>query len=357
MLAASSRPQRGTWARTGAKSGGNRMMTAIRRWAPGRHVFTLILAWCLALAGCSSDVPGQGPGQPADQSARTERRNGRIAFILEPRTGIHQAGPDGRQVGQLVDDRDANWATWMAWSPDGRRLAYVVQFKPGIRLATADGVRERTLVASDIPQETVYSRPSWSPDGRRLVFSALFVPPGAPQEDYRQRLYRLDVDTGEFTQLTDDDMSAWHPAWSPAGDRIAFVKTTGDEPGTGTVEIAVVDDNGREMRQLADVEFVPNDLTWSPDGRTIAYSSLHGEIHLIDTDGGGPRRSVNIVDQGYKLFPLGMNLDWSPDGRRLIFTAADESSRGPAIYIMNADGTGIRRMTAGCCAAWQALPN
>jgi Tol biopolymer transport system component len=111
------------------------------------------------------------------------------------------------------------------------------------------------------------------------------------------------------------------------------------------------------MRQLADVEFVPNDLTWSPDGRTIAYSSLHGEIHLIDTDGGGPRRSVNIVDQGYKLFPLGMNLDWSPDGRRLIFTAADESSRGPAIYIMNADGTGIRRMTAGCCAAWQALPN
>ena len=74
---------------------------------------------------------------------------------------------------------------------------------------------------------------------------------------------------------------------------------------------------------------------WSPDGRSIAFASRRGgsfDIYVMNADGTGTRRLTATSDDDD-------NPTWSPDGRRLAFNRAGD------IYVMSADGTGVRRVT------------
>ena len=80
---------------------------------------------------------------------------------------------------------------------------------------------------------------------------------------------------------------------------------------------------------------------WSPDGRTIAFRSArdgkgdlygNGDVYVVNADGSGLRRLTrNPVAVGSPV--------WSPNGRRIFFEG------GGDIYVMNADGSGQRTLT------------
>ena len=86
--------------------------------------------------------------------------------------------------------------------------------------------------------------------------------------------------------------------------------------------------------------FSTSQLVWSPDGRTIYFGR-----YLVSTDGSGAR----------KLPYIPLTAVWSPDGRQIAFVGnAEEPAPGAAwscckansdIYVMNADGSGTRRLT------------
>jgi TolB protein len=80
---------------------------------------------------------------------------------------------------------------------------------------------------------------------------------------------------------------------------------------------------------------------WSPDGKRIAFDAVEGEIYVIAADGSGLRR----LTSGYDIFPT-----WSPDGRQIAFMRqlplGGRESRLD-IYVMAADGSGLRRLTEG----------
>ena len=128
----------------------------------------------------------------------------------------------------------------------------------------------------------------------------------------------------------------------PTGDDIAFVSSRDayyaiylmDANGSGQGRLT---GEGGDPSTAEGVQF-QTDPAWSPDGTLIAFASAREgsfDIYIVNADGTGTRRltSSNANDQG----PT-----WSPDGSRIAFS---RSSDGGHVWVMNADGTGARRLT------------
>jgi len=98
----------------------------------------------------------------------------------------------------------------------------------------------------------------------------------------------------------------------------------------------VIDADGSDLRILTH-RGIDNSPAWSPDGTRIAFSRDQGSaIYIMDADGSGVRR---LVDAGAdNLEPA-----WSPDGRWIAFTSGpniDETS----VTLVRPDGSGLHRI-------------
>ena len=165
----------------------------------------------------------------------------------------------------------------------------------------------------------------------------------------------MNADGSGKRNLTRNRSNDDYPTSSPDGRRIAFLRPTSSyrvRPGLGVIHYAgyhlyVVNADGSGLRNLTRNQrptYVR--LVWSPDGRTIYFGR-----YLVRTEGSGARRLP------YKALTAAV---WSPDGRRIAFVRKVRTRpSGPdygnrEIYVMNADGSGSRRLTHN--AAYDAEP-
>jgi len=136
------------------------------------------------------------------------------------------------------------------------------------------------------------------------------------------------------TNLTNNSGKDSYPAWSPDGRSIAFTSNR-----DGNDDIHVMNADGTGVTRLTNSTF-NYWSAWSPDGGRIAYGSSYGggnyEIHVMNADGTGVTRLTN--HSAGDTSPA-----WSPDGRRIAFTSSRDGNL--EIYVMNADGTGVTRLT------------
>lgn len=112
-------------------------------------------------------------------------------------------------------------------------------------------------------------------------------------------------------------------------------------------ELVAVDVGTEEVRRVTK-QRTPHDgvtaFTWSPDAARIAYSGgtrgwndkAYDDIWVVAADGGPPKRLTDSREDDWD--PV-----WSPDGQRLAFDRQDDGYNW--IYVVNADGTGLRRLT------------
>jgi Tol biopolymer transport system component len=148
---------------------------------------------------------------------------------------------------------------------------------------------------------------------------------------------------------------------------VAFAVTCVAGPGrilfvserSGTIQIFVMNADGSAQVQLTSDSLGALDPNWSPDGTTFVYSSIRGitdplflrgyyAIVVKNADGSGGRTLVNL-DDTFEPAPA-----WSPDGSKIAFFY-DQSNSGGQIFLINADGTGMRQFTtsgANIGVAW-----
>jgi TolB protein len=109
--------------------------------------------------------------------------------------------------------------------------------------------------------------------------------------------------------------------------------------------IFITSADGTERRQLTRQRSrydVVGDIAWSLDGSRIAYSggfrndAAYDDLYVIRVAGGRARRLTRSGDDDWKP-------QWSPDGRKIAFDLQSDGFNW--IYVVNADGSGLRRLT------------
>jgi dipeptidyl aminopeptidase/acylaminoacyl peptidase len=289
-------------------------------------------------------------------------------------------------------------ATNPKWSPDGRWLAFVSEREgemPGIEskdqkkfgkgksqvwlLPTAGGeARQLTFMQHGA------SSPVWSPDSKSLIFSAAVGPADEETEDgkpipkvrvidrlwyrldgvgyiyeRRSHLFLIDVAGGEAQQLTEGDWDDSDAVWSPDGTQIAFASSRADDrwrlPNPDIYTLRIEDGKAGEVRCLTDGTLGCGSISWSPDGKTLAFMGVpkyrsggHTELYTIaaDTEKSAAQSLTSAFEGSFADWTNSDMSDehmspapvWSPDGKTLYGLA---SHRGATrVYAIPVGGAG-----------------
>ncbi|MBI1197047.1 MAG: prolyl oligopeptidase family serine peptidase [Phenylobacterium sp.] len=222
--------------------------------------------------------------------------------------------------------------------------------------------------------------PQVRPDGGAIAY--VRVSNDIMADKAQRSIWLVDPRTGAQTPLVADGKTNFAPRWSPDGSRLAYVAA-----GENGAQLYVRwIDAGRSAR-IADLEQAPNDIAWSPDGKTIAFTMLTidepkplaapmakpqgakwadplkiidrvtyradgagllkpGYRHLfaVAADGGAPRQLT------FGKFDDAGPIDFTPDGKAILFATnrAENWERDPGeaeVYSVGVDGGPITRLT------------
>ena len=227
--------------------------------------------------------------------------------------------------------------------------------------ASAAFVTARSLIFGSA--QTVSGDPAWSPDGRRISFMRYHFDGSG---HVSSELYVMNADGSGVRKLTDalDPNRDLTPTLSPDWRKIAFLRNPcwavqGACTGKSTIYVMNADGGGRHrlarggsVRKVAGGQRVGGDdgYAWSPSGRTLAFISDrdgHFQIYVVNADGSGERRLTHGSDDGPPV--------WSPDGRKIAFVRSVRDRYGTPrgeVWVMNADGSEQRSLGRGGGPAW-----
>ncbi len=200
------------------------------------------------------------------------------------------AQPEGADWGPAITVIDA-----MNYRADG--AGYTDEGYTHLFVLPADGGTPRQVTSGPYNQGGV---PRWTPDGASLVFAANRHEDGARTQPLNSEVFRISIDDGTLTQLTDRYGPDAGPVVSPDGSRIAYVGFDDEHQGYQVTRLYVMGADGSGSRSITDgLDRDVNGARWASDGQglyfqyddegntKLAHVSLDGAITDITGDVGG----------------------------------------------------------------------
>jgi Tol biopolymer transport system component len=223
-------------------------------------------------------------------------------------------------------------------SPDGGKIAYSADSGLNsifdIFIMNIDG--KNKMRVSDIIGQESYS--SWTFDGRQILFSAFLFDNTLRRPLYRQSPVPNPVDRVKINE----DLYVFGRVSASFDGRLAF----SSQGGIWTLNI-----DGSHLKQVLTAGHSRQLLSpaWSPDGQKIAfvstlrdssYRTISMDIGLITAEGGIPDILSTLAVGGLADY----SLCWSPDGSKIAFNLPDSADQSH-IYLINKDGTDLTQVT------------
>ncbi|TAL73779.1 MAG: Tol-Pal system beta propeller repeat protein TolB [Rhodanobacter sp.] len=252
----------------------------------------------------------------------------RIAYITQVGLGDNMtyslvvADSDGFNPQVVARSHEALMSP--AWSPDGKKIAYV-SFESGNSQIYVQNLTTgaRQLVASH--PKGINGAPAWAPDGRRLAIALSF--------SGHLELYQLDLGSRHETQITHSPSINTEPVWSPDGGSIYF---TSDRSGRAQIYRTAA--SGGSAQRVSFQGQSNSNSNLSYDGKKLAMVEGNGNVFRIAIMDLGLGGQVHYLSPG----PLDFGPSWAPNASMLLY-GATEGPRG-VLYATSADGMVRQRL-------------
>jgi TolB protein len=203
---------------------------------------------------------------------------------------------------------------------------------PDVWIMGGDGAQPRQLTTDPASDQG----PVWSPDGTRIAFFSV--------RDGDAEIFTMAADGSDVIQVTRNGSFDAYPVWGPTG-RLAYVSNRGSG---STNEIWTSAPDGAGATRLTHNTWTDAYPAWTPGGQVLFVSnppvdgaggrlSQRGEIFRMDADGSGVTRLTNNLCEDHAPSA-------SPDGTRITF-ASDCGRAFTGVHVMSTDGSNVRALT------------
>lgn len=277
----------------------------------------LKVAACVAACVVAALAHGSGiPGGVAFSSAR------------DGNAEIYTMDPDGANPSRVTDHPATD--TDPAISPDGREIVFTSNRAGNNDIFVIDSRGGTPVNLTSNAANDGWAR--WSPNGRHIVFHS--------NRDGNFEIYIMDADGQMPTRVTSYAGIDQFPDWSPDGGTIVFRRDT---------DIYTLDLKTGETTRLTNAAPLNQMATFSPNGRQIVFMSSrdgYPSVFTMDADGSNqvnrtPKDEGDVASDWLSRAP-----SWSTNGQHIYFMSFRPSTGGDTeVFMMNSDGTGLRRLT------------
>jgi dipeptidyl aminopeptidase/acylaminoacyl peptidase len=275
--------------------------------------------------------PNTNPTKPPDNPAVSLGTGWQLAFASTSEgeeDGIYVFSREKNEFNRLTEKRKKPATIFLSpsWSPDGKKIAYVmgsigINYLE-IRIDTIAGTGSQKLING--------YNPVWSPDGNEILYG------------YNNDIYKIDTRTQIITPLRiTEDLIEISSIWSPDGKQIAYVEYSPHQGG----QLFIMNADGKASHKVDMDTSVPiTTIAWSPDGNRMAFGSHEGcgEIYLFDLR---TKEISNLTNSPADEH----SPSWSPDGEWIVYSGSnpDQSCLGKNgevisltynIFVMKSDG-------------------
>lgn len=244
-----------------------------------------------------------------------------------------ESDPGGCRLERLAGVEGENHTLFRGFSPGGRRLALGWDRARGGETERGAYLLDlRTGARRDLPG--LNNAASFSPDGKRLV-AANYPPPRA----LKTEIVELDLSSGKLRSLAPHEALEWLASYAPDGKWVVFNSTR-----TGGSDLYRVNTATGVLGRLTDDPRYEAHAQVSKDGkRVLFHRQIAGDdygLAILDLKTRHVRELPGTA--GEEAYPA-----WSPDNRWIAYSSDSGQAKGkPDLYLMRADGSGAKRLTA-----------